>query len=306
MTEKSTPEDRRPSKPFMWLRELWEDPDALRPPRAIIPKLVWEGHVTLLAGREKGGKSTLAGAAAAAVSNGNAFFGEKTTKGKVLIIALEESRYLFSARLKKFTADPDHVAVLSQGMYEGDIIAAIHEAAEAIQPDLIIWDTLGAFADVLYGQPIDPGNSAQWTRVMRIVTDISREHGATLLLHHSRKSDGKYRDSTAIGGGVDMIVEMYGEGEDPRTLKGVGRFEFENVKVTFDGDKYGVMKTEEGLKKDILEFVKKHPRCSARDISDGIEGRATDVGKAKDDLLKDGMIANVGSGSKHEYMAVKK
>lgn len=293
------------SKPFRWLSEILEDPDALKPPRAVVPKLVWEGHVTMLAGREKGGKSTLAGAAAAAVSSGNAFFGETCTPGKVLIIALEESTFLFSQRLMKFGATPENVAIVSRGSYEGSIVEAILTAAEAVEPDLIIWDTLGKFADVLFEKPIDPGNSAEWTRVLGIVEEIARNYGATLMLHHARKSDGKYRDSTAIGGGVDMILEMHGSGASARTIKGVGRFEFEDVKVNFHGDHYTIERTEESISEDILRYVAEHPRCSSRDVLEAVEGRSEVTMRIKQALLEAGKIANVSkSAAKHEYMVV--
>lgn len=259
----------------------------------------------MLAGREKGGKSTLAGAAAAAVSSGNAFFGGKCVKGKVLIIALEESTFLFSQRLMKFGATPENVAIVSRGSYEGNIVEAILEAADEVQPDLIIWDTLGKFADVLFEKPIDPGNSAEWTRVLGIVEDIARQYGATLMLHHARKSDGKYRDSTAIGGGVDMILEMHGSGSDPRTIKGVGRFEFEDVKITFHGDHYTIERTEEAIAEDILEYVASHPRCGARELMEAIDGRAEVTTRIKQTLLEGGKIVNVSrNANKHEYMMV--
>jgi len=292
------------SRSFRWLSEILEDPDALKPPRAVVPRLVWEGHTTMLAGREKGGKSTLAGAIAGAVSSGNAFFGEETTSGKVLYIGLEESTFLIANRLVKYGADPENVGIVSRGSYGKDIVAAIKEAAEEIQPDLIIWDTLGKFADILFDKPIEPGNSAEWTRVLGIIEDIARQYGATLLLHHSRKSDGKYRDSTAIGGGVDMIVEMFGERSDPRTLKGIGRFEFEDFVMTFDGHNYTIARTEDNLKEDVLAFIKKTPKCSVRAMIEGVEGRSKAVMNAKQALIEEGLIVNVGTAAKHAYMVM--
>src|SRR5437899_10234157 len=50
--------------------QLLDDPDALKPPRAIVPRLAWHGRLVLLSGREKlSGKSTLMTAAAAAVTD---------------------------------------------------------------------------------------------------------------------------------------------------------------------------------------------------------------------------------------------
>ena len=55
------------------LRELLENPVELPP--AVVPRLAWPGRSTLLAAREKEGKSTLMTAAAAAVSRGSSFLG---------------------------------------------------------------------------------------------------------------------------------------------------------------------------------------------------------------------------------------
>jgi len=41
------------------LAELLADPDALNPPEPVIPRLAYRGRVTLLAAREKAGKSTV-------------------------------------------------------------------------------------------------------------------------------------------------------------------------------------------------------------------------------------------------------
>jgi len=60
------------------LAEILADPDVIRPPVALVPRMAWTGRVTLLAAREKIGKSTLAGAAVAALSSGVRFMGEPT------------------------------------------------------------------------------------------------------------------------------------------------------------------------------------------------------------------------------------
>lgn len=287
---------------FVWLYEFLEDPDMLKPPTAIVPKIVWEKRITLLAAREKGGKSTLAGAAAAAISAGRPFLGENTVPGNVLIIALEEHPQEFTQRLVRFGADPKKVAIVTN---QPNLIEAIERAAEEIQPSLIIWDTLGAFADAISPSPVDPGDGPAWTRVMSAIVDITRRYGASLILHHSRKSDGKYRDSTAIGANVDFIVEMYGEGAEPRTLKGRGRFTMEDVRVTLENDSFRLVDSEKQVQERILDFVRKNPKCSYRALRDAVGGAAVETGKVRDALLKRGAITNVGTDANHSYMAVK-
>lgn len=65
--------------PKVWaLAELLNDPELLRPPPAIIANVAYAGRLTLFAAREKAGKSTFIGAAAAAVSRGGPFLGVPT------------------------------------------------------------------------------------------------------------------------------------------------------------------------------------------------------------------------------------
>lgn len=296
------------SRSYVWLRELLEDPDLLEPPRAIVPRLVWKERTTLLAAREKCGKSTLAGACAAAVSSGRDFFGFRCVPANVLIISLEEHSSDFVRRLVRFGADPDRIAVVSRT--DTDLIRAIWRAAEEIKPALIVWDTLGAFANhISGGKDLDPGDSQGWTRVMNEITEIARTFGATLILHHARKSDGKYRDSTAIGANVDMILTMHGEGAEPRIIKGIGRFDIEETRFTIEGDEFRLLETTEQVQRRVHQFIAKNPNCSWRDLTEGVGGRKEEIQKARDALVKKGAIANSGGtrggpdGGGHRYIA---
>ena len=288
-------------RPFVWLYEFLEDPDMLKPPTAIVPKIVWEKRITLLAAREKGGKSTLAGAAAAAISAGKSFLGGNTIPGNVLIVALEEHPQEFTQRLVRFGADPKKIAIVSN---QPNLIDAIERTAEEIKPVLIIWDTLGAFADAISPSPIDPGDGPAWTRVMGVIVDITRRHGASLILHHSRKSDGKYRDSTAIGANVDFIVEMFGEGTEPRTLKARGRFSLDDVRFHIENDTFKLIETEKQFQERVLQFVKENPKCTLRVLREAIGGKNEDISKARDKLMAAGLMTNIGTEANHCYMAV--
>ena len=303
MADEPTPPSS-PPKPFRWLSEILNDPDALKAPAQIVRGLAWHKHLTLLAAREKSGKSTLASAAAAAVSRGGGFLGAPTTQANVLIISLEESTALFSQRLVKFGADPTRIAVVERGGGTGNLLDDIWKTAEEVKPALIIWDTLGAFANEISGKPLDPGDAQGWTRVMLEVLDVAREFGASLLLHHAKKSDGTYRDSTAIGAAVDVILEMSGEGSDPRTIKSRGRLhEVSEIRIKLDDNEYHLVETLADVKERLFDFIATHPRCTMRAIYDGVGARAKEVTKARDLLLKEGRIANMSNGQEHLYIA---
>jgi len=296
-------EENVASRPFRWLSEILEDPDALKPPEPIVPGLAWNHHLTLLAGREKGGKSTICSAAAAALSRGTPFLGAPTTAANVLIISLEESTSLFSQRLVKFGADPTRIAVIERG--SSDLLGDIWKTAEEVRPALIIWDSLGAFANEISGKTLDPGDAQGWTRVMLEVMDVARAFGASLLIHHAKKSDGTYRDSTAIGAAVDVILEMHGEGAEPRVLKGRGRLEIPSeIRVKFEDNTFHLVETAEEVKERVFTFIAANPGCSMRQIYDGVATRAKDVTRARDALLKERRIINTGAGADHAYKAL--
>jgi hypothetical protein len=74
------------------------------------------------------------------------------------------------------------------------------------------------------------GDAAGWAAVVRPLSALAHERDVGLLtIHHARKSDGRYRDSTEIAAACDAIFDMLGPkgGDDPtlRRLEGVGRWE---------------------------------------------------------------------------------
>lgn len=291
----------REKRPYIWLEEYLEDPEILKPPTHVVPRIVWVNRLTMLAAREKGGKSTLAGAVAAAVSSGSPFLGQDCLAGNVLVVSLEEHPQEFVQRLMRFGADPKKVAIVQGGSQ--NIVAEIRAAAEEVNPVLIIWDTLGAFARYVAGKDLEPNDSQGWTRVMQEILDITRDFGASLLLHHSNKADGRYRDSTAIGANVDVIIEMFGEGSETRTLKTVARFPTDEFRIKLEDDGFRMIESEKEFEARVLRFIGLNPRCGMRELADGVQGKTSDVSRIRDKLLKAGKIANVGTHAKHEYMA---
>src|SRR5439155_14612830 len=77
--------------PFLrTLAQLLEDPDALKPPEATVPRLGYRGRTTLLFAREKAGKSTLMTAGAAALTGGVDFLGERCSPRSVLWVSADQ------------------------------------------------------------------------------------------------------------------------------------------------------------------------------------------------------------------------
>jgi AAA domain len=202
------------------LSAILADPAALEPPAVVVPRLAWRGRTTLLAAREKAGKSTMATAAAATVTCRAAWLGDPTPGGVVLWVALEEHVADLAGRMGQWPADAARVYVLDSLAGLDDPMASLHREVRDVAPTLLVVDTLSALVDALGSRP-DPGSSTAWTPIMAGLTRIARDtDAAVLLLHHARRSDGAYRDSSAIGAGVDVIAEMAdGDDADVRLLR---------------------------------------------------------------------------------------
>lgn len=242
------------------LSVILADPAALEPPAPVVPRLAWRGRTTLLAAREKAGKSTPATAAAAAVSRGASWLTDPTTPGVVLWLTLEEHVSDLAARMAEWAADTERVHVIDTMIGLDDPIARLHVETRAVAPALVVIDTLSALVDASGARP-DPGSSAAWTPIMAALNRIAREtDAAVLILHHARKSDGAYRDSSAIGAGVDVIVEMADGGDaEVRALRVRGRWRVGDYSVRLVGDRYELTSGEPSLDARVLLYVKGTP-----------------------------------------------
>ena len=288
-----TPESAGATRPrIRTLQSVLDDPEAMKEPQAVLPRLAYEGRLTLLSAREKEGKSTLASAGAAAVSDGARFLGEMGKAGTVLWVGLEEHPGDTARRFQGFGAQGDQVFLLE--MLE-DPFADLAAAVEQSGAVLVVVDTLARFAETLVK---DASKSTEWTPVMAGLARVARATGAAvLLLHHARK-DGGYRDSTAIGAGVDAIFEMTaGDDGTTRRIKGRGRWAIEDFAIRLEGNRYMLAAGELTLDARVLLFTESNPGCSMRALRNGITGKTETITAAVSNLLATGAIEDRGDDS---------
>jgi hypothetical protein len=275
------------SAPWRSLRDLLANPAASALPPVVVSRLAWAGRTTLLAAREKDGKSTLTAAAAAAVTTGGLFLGEPTTRGSVLWVGVEEHPDDIARRAMALGTDPDRLFVL--GPNENPM-GTLKTAVTAVQPVYVVIDTLMTWA-VEYVD--DPYSAASWAPVMSALTALAHESGAAFTLnHHARKSDGKYRDSTAIGAGVDVILEM-GSLADDRAVRVVtarGRWAMKGFSVRYRGDGFDLTAGELTVDARVLLVIEQHPGMSKRRVREQVGGRAQVVDASLETLEARGAI----------------
>jgi len=264
--------------PVRTLQTILRDPILSSAPAAVVPHLAWVGRTTLLSAREKLGKSTLAGAAAAAVSAGRPFLGGATLAGPVIWMGLEEHISDSARRLAQFHAEDTQVVLLPQLPSDSEDIERL---VARVKPGLVVIDTLSAFAS---GTITDAASSAQWVPVMQSLTSIARTFNpAVLILHHAGKAKSGYRDSSAIGAGVDTLVEMQsGPRKSQRLLAAKGRLgPPEQITAEFAGHTFHRVGKEPDLVKAVLDHLGANPESGKREIREAVGGR----GKAADEVL---------------------
>ena len=291
------------------LRELWENDIIMRPPPPVVPRLAWAGRSTLLAGREKSGKSTLIAYIAAQVTRGGQFLGDPCAAGDVLLVGLEEYIGDTARKLRHFGADENRLSIVDGWL--GDPRERPRELAghiEATKPVLVAIDSLSAYS---HGQVQSEYDPAQMTAVVQPLSDLAHTSGVALVIvAHARKSDGRARGSTAITAGTDIVCEFFAPDEDTdptlRKLRSAGRVPVQPVlEMRFDGDHYSA---EYGgsapISTLVMATVGNRPGCSINDVVQAVGRRRDDTAREIHRMLAAGLILNLGSSRERAKLAL--
>lgn len=285
------------------LRDLDDHPEWLELPEPAIPYLAWPSLKTLFSAREKAGKSTLAMAGAAAASSGRAFLNVEAPQRKVLWVS-EEPIGVLMRRAKEMGADPEHFIMLPMGQRPLDQL--VHHVAQS-KAEIIVIDTLYRLG---LSSVADENDSVQWGPVFDQLDRPTRDGKAMLLLAHATKKSkqGEYRGSTAIGGFVDVIINMKTPKRDDvsRTLDAVGRIPTQTVTVkltesgfeALGGDKDHLSRS---LHDHVVQYVSQHPSCTKTAIRQALPFRNADVDAAISKLVLEKRLDHRVTGNKNCY-----
>ncbi len=286
--------DLVPEPAYRWGHQLAEDPRLFELPRVIVPLLAWQGRVTMLAAPEKSGKSTLVGGGVAALTTGKDFLGQATAgPATVAWLALDEPLADCLERLHRYGADLSKVAFFDR--LPGEVGWA--EAMDAIQPQLLVVDTLTEFA----GSRVENFyNAKDWQPVLaQLRREMQAREAACILLHHSTRDGTRYADSRQIGAGVDVILEMAPVPDEPslRKLQVRGRRIGHSLhRLRFGHDRYYLDAPERSVLERTLLMIEGEPGISKRALRDRIGGRKDAVDDALTQLLRDTLISATSKG----------
>jgi hypothetical protein len=271
--------------------------------------------VTLLASREKVGKSTLMGQAVAALAAAPSDFFEEPIAAPVksLWIGIDEPLGDIVRRLDRYQLNAaglsDKVAIRTARPEALDLVRWIQEE----EFRLVVLDHLTAYAA---GRVEDTNKAMHYLPIMRELSDVARESRVGLVvLHHAAKSGG-YRDSTAIGAGVDAIVLMTPElnelGEEKEGSDGLkrhfvckGRIPMVNRFTTeYLGGYQVVVRSNLPLDQQILRYIGANPHCSGRDIRAAVGGRHAAVLEVLSQLATNQLIRDEGRHGRAKWVTV--
>lgn len=280
MLEQDSDDSREAEIPVSTARPLkaWlEDPELLRSPGIVIPHLIVEGRVSLLSGREKIGKSTLAAGALASASRGDAVLGAPLLKPVSAIwYALDEHVADAVRRFQMLGANADRIAINDQPRSVSELLDALErDFARFPFLDVAVVDTLSR---VLASSGIDPNSSREVEPVIAQLVDFfHRRNKGALLAYHTGKGGKEYRGSTAIGATVDEVLTLRKRGQSDeddfveddsddgrRLLVQDGRNLRGRVQLTFRDGVYRLFEETAAPRDKVLEVLRDHGSVNGR------------------------------------------
>lgn len=242
---------------------------------------VWSGllaldNLTLLASREKLGKTTFMEGLFKALAEGGEFLGFEVVKSKTIIIS-EEPMGIWNRRLTNLGLDEsENLWIVSRPFktrlklkdWEAWLLEKVVPFCEEKGATVLILDTISPIWPVL-----DENDAVQTQTALLPLTAIAEKGTAVLAVHHYSKA-GDIRGSTVIGA-VPSILLNFGkpkgdEETTKRELKVRSRFEEspDNLLLDYKNHEYILLGTNQS--------VQKQERLSkVKDILTGFENGAT-------------------------------
>jgi hypothetical protein len=304
-----------PEKPssgyFVTLKDLLSDPTLFEPREWVIPHIAMPSELVVFAGAAKSGKSTILGQALAALSVGGVFLGERCTKGRAILVNLEEHLFSLHERFGSLEVEGQHIDVMT--LDAPNPPTAIKEHIETEDIKLVLIDSLTEWARKTQRSVPNDGDNAGWASVMRPLVCLAHQTGvAVIVIHHARKDSSRYRGATEILAAADVLLEFSGAGgqkqPNSREIKGSGRRLITPIKVLWENGRYALVSgahQEPTLDLRILSFIAANPSSTKSDIRKGVQGGNTAIDSTLNDLKQRDVLGVTQKGQRHEYFVTE-
>jgi len=262
--------------------------------------------LSLLAGKPKAGKSTLARGLALAVARGEPFLGWATIRGPVFYLALEEKRAEVRAHFAAMGGTDEDVRVfVARAPHDG--LAQLRAAATNAKPALIIIDPLLRLVRLK-----NSNDYAEVTAALELLLSLARDTGAHVLaVHHLGKGERSGGDailgSTAILAAVDTAL-LLRRMDCYRTLASIQRYGEDLEEITLSLDPVSRVVTAGPSRRDAEETdaeraIVGYLRAQGEPVEepaihDAVEGRKAVKERALRRLVAERRVTRTGAGRK--------
>jgi hypothetical protein len=296
--------DLSASPKLLSIAELFARPD--EPREWVVEGLAARAGTSLIVGKPKFGKSTLAQNLAVCVAQGTPFLGRSVMHGQAVYLALEEKEDEVKRHFAGIGARSDDPLYVHIAAAPEDAMPWLREIVKTYEPVLIIIDPWHRFTRVR-----DVNDYAAVYNAMEPLVSLARESGAHLTFtHHGRKGGGSNGDgvlgSTALFGSVDTLIEMR-RTEHHRTISSIQRYGVDmpesivdmdpaTFRISLGGTRQEADAHETG--EEILQWLGDRAPVDEPTIRDSVAGRTSVIVEALRQLVQSGRVQRVGDGKK--------
>jgi hypothetical protein len=282
------------------LEELLERPELLKRGERTSPVFCREGELSLLAAREKAGKTTLA------VWD----LVEATKQGTpAMLVSYEEAWPRIVTRFKAMGAAPHltHVVQMPTSL------ARIEELIVQNGVKAIVIDSGSSYVGTTKGKVPDTSQAEEWQRAYAEIQAVAIRHnvGICVLVHSPKNEAGGVRGSTGIAAAADTIFQMKPKGGNPRRryLKVIGRWDNETrvFEANHDGEPTAFEEVDRLLAESVavrlFTYLIANPGAGVREIRGAVPGKTTAVDATRKELVANGQVVCRTEGRTHSHYA---
>ena len=301
---------------FMTVKDIYDAPQ--EEVNFCVKGLLPTGGMSVLAGKPKAGKSTLARQLAVAVAHGTPFLNRETEQGAVLYLGIEEKQSEVAAHFQQLgLCESDPVLIRCGAVPKNQSVAMLEDALMRMpEAKLVIIDPMFRFV----GGVKDASDYVQVNNALEQLLELARRYNVHILtVHHMKKKetedvmDGAL-GSTAIVGGTDTFIGLLVDGKGMRTICSRQRYgtDMEPTQLEWDSETRELSlgmtsddanraaadasrrRQEEGM----INYVAAHEGCTQTAMLNAVPGKRASKLRVMQQLIDDKCFVQFGEGVK--------